>query len=72
MRRHSSKTAWVRFENLPDWMTVAEARSFLRLSRSTMYDKLRSGEIPSRRFGRQFRISKESLRPLSWGARSAA
>ena len=52
-----------KFEQLPDWLTPQEARSFLRLGKSTLYEKLRSGEIPARRFGRQFRISKESLRP---------
>lgn len=72
MERHSFKKKVVRFENLPDWMTVSEARRFLRLSRSTMYDRLRSGEIPSRRFGKQFRISKESLRPISADFKGAA
>ncbi|MEQ1847106.1 MAG: helix-turn-helix domain-containing protein, partial [Nitrospira sp.] len=42
-----------------------EARAFLRLGKSTLYEKLRSGEIPSRRFGRQFRIAKEVLRPVA-------
>ncbi|MDF0673244.1 MAG: helix-turn-helix domain-containing protein [Nitrospira sp.] len=63
MKRHSSKPRSFKFDHLPDWMTVVEARTFLRLSRSTMYDRLRSGEIPARKFGRQFRIPKESLRP---------
>ena len=52
-----------KFDQLPDWLTPQEARSFLRLGKSTLYEKLRSGEIPSRRFGRQFRIAKEALRP---------
>lgn len=52
-------------DKLPDWMTPEEARAFLRLGKSTMYDRLRSGEIPSRRFGRQYRIAKEALRPAS-------
>ena len=52
-----------KFDQLPDWLTPQEARSFLRLGKSTLYENLRSGEIPSRRFGRQFRIAKEALRP---------
>lgn len=52
-----------KFNQLPDWLTPLEARSFLRIGKSTLYEKLRSGEIPSRRFGRQFRIAKEALRP---------
>lgn len=54
-----------KFEELPDWLTPEEARSFLRLGKSTLYERLRSGEIPSRRFGRQFRIAKEAIRPTS-------
>ncbi len=61
-----------KFDVQPDWMTVQEARIFLRLSRTTMYDRLRSGEIPSRRFGRQYRIAKESLRPSSSDFKGAA
>ena len=56
--RHKSK-----FDQLPDWLTPQEARSFLRLGKSTLYERLRTGEINSRRFGRQFRIAKETLRP---------
>lgn len=67
-----SRNVCTMYEVLPDWMTVAEARRFLRLSRSTMYDRLRSGEIPARRFGRQYRIAKESLRPSSGDMRGAA
>lgn len=52
-----------KFDQLPDWLTPQEVRSFLRLGKSTLYERLRSGEIPSRRFGRQFRIAKEALRP---------
>lgn len=55
----------VTFEELPDWMTVGEAQTFLRLGRSTLYERIRSGDIPSRRFGRQFRIAKEALRPVA-------
>lgn len=66
MRRLKNSTT--RFEVQPDWMTVAEARRFLRLSRSTMYERIRSGEIAARRFGRQYRIAKESLRPGVSGA----
>lgn len=59
-------------DQLPDWMTPEEARAFLRLGKSTLYDRLRSGEIPARRFGRQWRIAKESLRPNSSDFKGAA
>ena len=55
----------ISFEELPDWMTIAEVQAFLRLGRSTLYDRIHSGEIPCRRFGRQFRIAKEALRPVA-------
>lgn len=61
--RDTSKHLNPKFDQLPDWLTPQEARSFLRLGKSNLYEKLRSGEIPARRFGRQFRIAKETLRP---------
>ena len=67
---NTSKHLNPKFDQLPDWMTPREARSFLRLGKSTLYEKLRSGEIPSRRFGKQFRIAKESLRPTVGAAGS--
>ena len=67
--RNTSNHNQKKFDQLPDWLTPQEARSFLRLGKSTLYEKLRSGEIPSRRFGRQFRIAKEALRPSVGGSR---
>ena len=61
--RNTSTHPKTKFDQLPDWLTPQEARSFLRLGKSTLYEKLRTGEIPSRRFGRQFRIAKDALRP---------
>lgn len=52
-------------DRLPDWLTPEEVRVFLRLGKSTVYERLRTGEIPSRRFGRLYRVSKEALRPIS-------
>lgn len=62
----SSKSPTIHFDALPDWVTPQEASKFLRIGRSTLYDQLRNGEINSRRFGRQFRIAKEALRPAVW------
>ncbi len=61
--RNTSNHHQKKFDQLPDWLTPQEACSFLRLGKSTLYEKLRTGEIPSRRFGRQFRIAKDALRP---------
>ncbi|MDC8451064.1 MAG: helix-turn-helix domain-containing protein [Nitrospira sp.] len=59
-------------DELPDWLTPEEARSFLRLGKSTLYERLRNGEIHARRFGRQWRIPKELLRPNGEGVKGAA
>lgn len=48
-------------EALPNMLTPREAWPILRSSRSTFYRKLRSGEIPSIRFGRRRLIRKEDL-----------
>jgi excisionase family DNA binding protein len=51
------------FDELPDWCTRREAQRYLRLGCHSMDKRLKSGEIPSRRYGRQYRIAKEDLRP---------
>lgn len=61
--RDISTSKPMQFEALADWVTPEEGRRFLRLGKTSMYEKLRSGEIPSRRFGRLVRIPKEALRP---------
>jgi len=52
------------FAELPDWLSPAEVCLYLNLGRSTVYELLRSGEIPSRKFGRLVRIPKTSLQPM--------
>lgn len=58
--RDSSK---IKFDFLPDWASPKEVQVFLGLSRSTTYELIRCGHIPSRKFGRLLRIPKEALRP---------
>lgn len=48
-------------ETLPDLVKPCEAWTLLRSSRTTVHRKLRSGEIPSIRFGRRRLIRKEDL-----------
>jgi excisionase family DNA binding protein len=52
-----------RFEALADWVTPSEARQYLGLSRSSMYELIRSRTIPCKRFGRLIRVPKSALRP---------
>jgi len=42
-------------------MSVRDAADYLGLSRNTVYRLVRSGEIPARKFGNQWRISKAVL-----------
>ena len=50
------------FDDLPEYLTPAEVQAYLRLSRNTVYEALRRGEIPHVRFGRLIRIPKAALR----------
>ena len=56
-------TRYTTFDALPQFLTVEEFRTFVGLGRSTVYDLLRRGAIPHRRFGRVVRIPKSALRP---------
>jgi excisionase family DNA binding protein len=52
-----------RFEELADWVTPSEARQYLGLSRSSMYELIHSQTLPCKRFGRLIRVPKSALRP---------
>jgi excisionase family DNA binding protein len=49
-------------EHLPQFLTPNEFRILTRIGRSTIYDAIRRGEVPSVRFGRAVRIPREALR----------
>jgi len=49
------------YDQLPDWITVEELSRYLRIGLSCAYELVRSGEIPSRRFGRLIRVNRASL-----------
>ena len=48
---------------LPELLTPEEFRTVAGLGRATTYDLIRSGQIPSVRFGRAIRIPKSALLP---------
>jgi excisionase family DNA binding protein len=49
----------------PEVLTPVEAQELLRVSRNTMYDLLRRGQVPgARRLGRSYRIHRATL--ISW------
>lgn len=49
------------YDQLPDWITVEELARYLRIGLSCAYELIRSGEIPSRRFGRLVRVPRAAL-----------
>lgn len=52
----------LRFDELPDILTVKEVASFLRISRNAVYGAVQSGLLPAAKFGeRQIRIAKSTL-----------
>jgi excisionase family DNA binding protein len=54
-------TRKTRFEDLPDFLSVEETRTYLGLGRSTMYELLRRKSLFSVRFGRVIRIPRAAL-----------
>jgi len=47
--------------NLPEILTVQETAKYLRLKRSTAYELVKQGVIPSVKLGRQIRVPKSKL-----------
>ena len=45
-------------------LTVEEIMEILYLGKNTVYDLLRSGELKGIRFGRVWRVPKESIREM--------
>jgi excisionase family DNA binding protein len=54
-------TRLTRFEDLPDFLSVEDTRTYLGLGRSTIYELLRRKDLFSVRFGRVIRIPKTAL-----------
>lgn len=51
-------------ESPEEWLTVAEWRTALRISKGTAYRALNRGEVPgATRVGAQWRIPRSALRP---------
>jgi excisionase family DNA binding protein len=50
-----------RLADLPEYVNPEEAARVLRVSKNTMYELLRSGQIRSTRFGRVIRIPRSAL-----------
>jgi excisionase family DNA binding protein len=49
------------YDSLPELVTPEEAAAFLRVSIHGAYNLIRSGDLPSIRFGRLIRIRRSAL-----------
>lgn len=58
---HRPVTRFTRYEDLPEFLTPEEARQFLGLGRTAIYEALRSGRLASVRFGRLIRVPRSAL-----------
>ena len=54
----------INIDDLPSVITVQEAAIVLRLKRSTAYELVRQGAIPSFKIGRHIRVSRIELEKL--------
>ena len=52
---------FTKFQDLPELLTIEEFRKFLGISRTGAYELCRTGEVPSKRFGRRIFIPKQVL-----------
>ena len=52
------------YRDLPQYLTVAEVCTVLSLGKTTVYDLIRRGDLPARRFGRALRVPRAALRGL--------
>ena len=51
-------------DNLEEMLTLREASNMLKVGRNTMYELVRSGEIPARKVRSEWRIVRRRL--LEW------
>lgn len=52
---------WIRWQDLPEFLTVEELREYLRIGRSTAYELVRSGGIKCVRVGRRVLIPRAAV-----------
>ncbi len=62
--KRKQQRIWILCEGLlglPQFLTVEEWRTFMRIGRSSAYDLIRQGLVPVVRWGRTVRISHEAV-----------
>jgi excisionase family DNA binding protein len=60
---HQPVTRFTKYEDLPELLTPEEARQFLGLGRTGIYEAIRTGRLASVRFGRLIRVPRSALQP---------
>lgn len=63
MKRHRRANGNLRFDDLEDWVRPMDVVKYLSISRSSLYELVRAGILPSKRLGRSIRIPKHALDP---------
>lgn len=48
-------------QHLPELLTIDEVAQLLRVCRTTVYEQVRTGNLPSHRVGRNIRIARSAL-----------
>lgn len=51
---------------LPRFLTPEEVADLLRVSRRTVYNWLRSGQLPAIRIGKVWRVRREDIEPQTY------
>ncbi len=54
----------MRYEELPDVLTVAELKELLKIGTNKAYELVNASDFPVIKIGRQYRIPKQSL--IEW------
>jgi excisionase family DNA binding protein len=55
----------VTLDDTPAFLKVEEAAALLRISRSSAYEAVQRGELPTVRFGRRLRVPRHALLRLA-------
>lgn len=60
-RNETSKQIYTSLDDLPLFCTVSEVTNILRKSEFWVREKMRTGELPGKKFGGEWRVAKNDL-----------
>lgn len=58
----------LRFDELPEFLTMREAQAILRVGRSTIYELAHRGELRTVRLGRRLLVPRAAIVEMATGA----